>query len=137
MTHSQKLPFTDNLTCLKNFNSFKTDDDDGEMTPQQKRSSFSIVKQLQLNSKKRKISTTFIEFLFWYLHSKSKMSGWPSGLRRQTQEINSSLHRSENSGPRMRAWVRIPLLTENVFWCWLDSHSRSFYPKINAYVYHS
>ena len=39
------------------------------------------------------------------------MSGWPSGLRRQTQELYSSLHRSENSGPRMWAWVRIPLLT--------------------------
>ena len=39
-------------------------------------------------------------------------SGWPSGLRRQTQEIYSSLQRSEHSGPQMRAWVRIPLLTQ-------------------------
>ena len=38
-------------------------------------------------------------------------SGWPSGLRRQTQEIYSSLESSEHSGPRMWAWVRIPLLT--------------------------
>ena len=37
------------------------------------------------------------------------MSGWPSGLRRQTQGIDPSL--TEHSGPRMRAWVRIPLLT--------------------------
>ena len=41
------------------------------------------------------------------------MSGWPSGLRRQTQgdpcfQIESA---NENSGPRMRAWVQIPLLT--------------------------
>ena len=36
-------------------------------------------------------------------------SGWPSGLRRQTQEITSSLHMSEHSGPQMWAWVRIPL----------------------------
>ena len=43
------------------------------------------------------------------------MSGWPSGLRRQTQELYSSLLRSEHSGPRMRAWVRIPLLTKTFF----------------------
>ena len=42
------------------------------------------------------------------------MSGWPSGLRRQTQGIHPS-HRSEISGPRMRAWVRIPLLTKTFF----------------------
>ena len=35
-------------------------------------------------------------------------AGWPSGLRRQTQE-NFSL---EISGTRMCAWVRIPLLSE-------------------------
>ena len=35
-------------------------------------------------------------------------AGWPSGLRRQTQE-NFSL---EVSGTRMCAWVRIPLLSE-------------------------
>ena len=38
------------------------------------------------------------------------MSGWPSGLRRQTQESNSS--EQEYSGPRMWAGVRIPLLTK-------------------------
>ena len=42
------------------------------------------------------------------------MSGWPSGLRRQTQELYSSLT-IERSGPRMRAWVRIPLLTKTFF----------------------
>ena len=42
------------------------------------------------------------------------MSGWPSGLRRQTQEQYSSLT-IERSGPRMRAWVRIPLLTKSFF----------------------
>ena len=41
------------------------------------------------------------------------MSGWPSGLRRQTQGIDPSLN--ESSGPRMRAWVRIPLLTKTFF----------------------
>ena len=38
------------------------------------------------------------------------MSGWPSGLRRQTQEL-SCLRTKEHSGPRMWAWVQIPLLT--------------------------
>ena len=46
-----------------------------------------------------------------FLHIDVK-SGWPSGLRRQTQEIYSSLESSEHSGPRMWAWVRIPLLTK-------------------------
>ena len=41
------------------------------------------------------------------------MSGWSSGLRRQTQGIDPSL--IEISGPRMRAWVRIPLLTKTFF----------------------
>ena len=45
---------------------------------------------------------------------RDRMSGWPSGLRRQTQELNSSPI-SEHSGPRMRAWVRIPLLTTLTF----------------------
>ena len=42
------------------------------------------------------------------------LSGWPSGLRRQTQGLPCSPIESynENSGPLMRAWVRIPLLTE-------------------------
>ena len=39
------------------------------------------------------------------------MSGWPSGLRRQTQGVSFLLIVGERSGPRMRAWVRIPLLT--------------------------
>ena len=42
------------------------------------------------------------------------LSGWPSGLRRQTQgTCLTPMIRSckENSGPRMRAWVQIPLLT--------------------------
>ena len=42
------------------------------------------------------------------------MSGWPSGLRRQTQGNFPSLEGHGRSGPRMRAWVRIPLLT-NLF----------------------
>ena len=48
---------------------------------------------------------------FQTLGEVNNKSGWPSGLRRQTQEINSSLLGGEHSGPRMRAWVRIPLLT--------------------------
>lgn len=42
------------------------------------------------------------------------MSGWPSGLRRQTQGYPCSPvgNNQENSGPRMRAWVQIPLLTK-------------------------
>ena len=39
------------------------------------------------------------------------VSGWPSGLRRQTQGLPSSLGEIECSGPLMWAWVRIPLLT--------------------------
>ena len=43
------------------------------------------------------------------------MSGWPSGLRRQTQGIPYLLIARvlENYGPLMRAWVRIPLLTKD------------------------
>ena len=40
----------------------------------------------------------------------SHMSGWPSGLRRQTQEI-LLFQSMEHSGPLMWAGVRIPLLT--------------------------
>lgn len=39
------------------------------------------------------------------------MSGWPSGLRRQTQGRNLPCKGIECSGPRMWAWVRIPHLT--------------------------
>ncbi len=40
------------------------------------------------------------------------MSGWPSGLRRQTQEKSSCEYAgTECSGHRMMALVRIPLLT--------------------------
>ena len=45
----------------------------------------------------------------------SKLSGWPSGLRRQTQGYIDSLLASvslKHSGPRMWAWVRIPPLTD-------------------------
>ena len=38
------------------------------------------------------------------------MSGWPSGLRRQTQDT-SCIYSNEHSGPQMWAWVQIPLLT--------------------------
>ena len=43
-------------------------------------------------------------------------SGWPSGLRRQTQviELQCNSH-CENSGPQMWAWVQIPLLTTFFF----------------------
>lgn len=43
----------------------------------------------------------------------STASGWPSGLRRQTQGILPLPARGgfERSGPRLRAWVQIPLLT--------------------------
>ena len=49
---------------------------------------------------------------------RSQLSGWPSGLRRQTQGFNLALHSVsmvESSGPRMWAWVRIPLLTKYFF----------------------
>ena len=43
------------------------------------------------------------------------MSGWPSGLRRQTQGYcltsEYGVHMKENSGPQLRAWVQIPFLT--------------------------
>ena len=42
----------------------------------------------------------------------SRVSGWPSGLRRQTQ---ASLPALGASGLRMEAWVRIPLLTRSRF----------------------
>jgi hypothetical protein len=42
-------------------------------------------------------------------------SGWPSGLRRQTQGCSLLPDREEISGPRMRAWVQIPLLTKTFF----------------------
>ena len=38
------------------------------------------------------------------------VSGWPSGLRRQTQEARL-FPVMEHSGPQLWAWVRIPLLT--------------------------
>ena len=40
------------------------------------------------------------------------MSGWPSGLRRQTQEILHCISVNECSGLHLEAWVRIPLLTK-------------------------
>ena len=42
------------------------------------------------------------------MYSTIYKAGWPSGLRRQTQE-NFSL---KISGTRMCAWVQIPLLSE-------------------------
>ena len=42
----------------------------------------------------------------------SHKSGWPNGLRRQTQGVPYPLIEGEHSGPRMRAWVQIPLLTK-------------------------
>ena len=47
-------------------------------------------------------------YLFFYLEK--NMSGWPSGLRRQTQE-DLLFPVMEYSGPLMWAGVRIPLLT--------------------------
>jgi hypothetical protein len=41
------------------------------------------------------------------------MSGWPSGLRRQTQVAYFSCEGSKNSGLRKKAWVEIPLLTQS------------------------
>ena len=57
--------------------------------------------------------TLEVGFIQRYIESKyfqSNMSGWPSGLRRQTQELSCTCM-SEHSGPRMWAWVQIPLLT--------------------------
>ena len=51
------------------------------------------------------------------------MSVWPSGLRRQTQGLKVLL---EISGPLMRAWVRIPLLT-NTF----DKYLYKLSPRVN------
>ena len=52
-----------------------------------------------------------------WINFKAPVSGWPSGLRRQTQGFPCSLIESfkEISGPRMRAWVQIPLLTKFFF----------------------
>ena len=59
-----------------------------------------------------------IKFLNFDYHELIHMSGWPSGLRRQTQgEKPCFLIGSENeiSGPLMRAGVRIPFLTTTIF----------------------
>ena len=70
---------------------------------------------LKINNS-RLLPPTYFEHKF--LNRGSILSGWPSGLRRQTQGtcltpmIGSC---RENSGPRMRAWVQIPLLTAT-FW---------------------
>ena len=55
------------------------------------------------------IATNFVEM--------TTTSGWPSGLRRQTQGLPYLLiaRAFEISGPLMRAWVRIPLLTKQIF----------------------
>ena len=43
-----------------------------------------------------------------------KMSGWPSGLRRQTQGNPCTVTvLCKCSGPQMWAWVQIPLLTKD------------------------
>ena len=58
------------------------------------------------------------------------MSGWPSGLRRQTQDI-SCIHSNEHSGPLMWAWVQIPLLTfDNK-----DVIKKYFMVHLNIYKY--
>ena len=44
-----------------------------------------------------------------------QLSGWPSGLRRQTQAEACLATGIGRSGPRMWAWVRIPLLTNLLF----------------------
>ena len=41
----------------------------------------------------------------------NELSGWPSGLRRQTQGTALHCINVQCSGPRMWAWVQIPLLT--------------------------
>jgi len=62
------------------------------------------------------------------------MSGWPSGLRRQTQGIILALRYgvgTRDFWSSMRAWVRIPFLTNN-FWHYFSflqlppSHSRKY-----------
>ena len=48
------------------------------------------------------------------------LSGWPSGLRRQTQgQTLLAYCEFETSGPRMWAWVRIPPLTAILFFFFL------------------
>lgn len=52
--------------------------------------------------------------VYLHLSMEAKQSGWPSGLRRQTQVISLLSYCWEvqgRSGPPMWAWVRIPLLT--------------------------
>lgn len=55
-----------------------------------------------------------LEIVGLHVCMKRKQSGWPSGLRRQTQVISLLSYCWEvqgRSGPLMWAWVRIPLLT--------------------------
>ena len=73
---------------------------------------------------------------FNYIYTKKRqvynMSGWPSGLRRQTQGIDPSL--TEHSGPRMRAWVRIPLLTKLFSYVYFRNVKlQSYYTKYKFY----
>ena len=58
------------------------------------------------------------------VHLRAHMSGWPSGLRRQTQEQSClSLGLTEYSGPRMWAWVQIPPLTAQFFFLRPDDNA--------------
>ena len=53
-------------------------------------------------------------FIVPHVSAVCELSGWPSGLRRQTASfINLMVHVCciGTSGLRMEAWVRIPLLT--------------------------
>ena len=73
-------------------------------------------------------------------HINLTLSGWPSGLRRQTQGeyltlmIGSCI---ENSGPRMRAWVQIPLLTNQFFLIIVTGRSSGVSPINRIHTAHA
>lgn len=59
-------------------------------------------------------------------HTSFSVSGWPSGLRRQTQGVYLPLG---HSGLRMEAWVRIPLLT-GAFFATFREHTQEHFPLV-------
>ena len=60
-----------------------------------------------------------------------EVSGWPSGLRRQTQ---AKLPHLGDSGLRMEAWVRIPLLTHSFSFPSSNFYNKIYWEEQHAYI---
>ena len=80
------------------------------------------VQDVYINDKRKILVHHWLMWLLWInallivirMHS-LYVSGWPSGLRRQTQGMPCIVSMHKCSGPRMWAWVQIPLLTKFFF----------------------